>query len=134
MSVEEKKVAVVACAGMDKALGSVARACAFKVVQDLKPKESVLVCIPPLVIGVNSHSEWINKYPVVTIDGCAERCATKIVAEKRGKIRGRVFIPNGVKKHGLKPKESAEIGPDGKKLAEKIADETALLIDKILRK
>jgi len=60
--------------------------------------------------------------------------ALKIVAEKRGKIRGRVFIPNGVKKHGLKPKESAEIGSEGEKLAEKIADETALLIDKILRK
>ena len=40
---EEEKVAIVACAGMDKPLGSVARACAFKVVDDLKPEDSVLV-------------------------------------------------------------------------------------------
>ncbi len=131
---EEEKVAIVACAGMDKPLGSVARACAFKVVKELKPEDSVLVCIPPLVIGVNPHSEWIKKYPVITIDGCPERCATKIVAKNRGKIRGRVFIPQSAQKHGLKPKTSAEIGPEGEKLAAKIADETVLLIDKILRK
>ncbi len=131
---EAEKVAIVACAGMDKSLGSVARACAFKVVEDLKPEDSVLVCIPPLVAGVKPHSEWIKKYPVITIDGCPERCATKIVAKNGGKIRGRVFIPQSVQKHGLKPKTSAEIGPEGEKLAEKIADETGLLIDKILRK
>jgi len=131
---EAEKVAIVACAGMDKSLGSVARACAFKVVEDLKPEDSVLVCIPPLVAGVKPHSEWIKKYPVITIDGCPERCATKIVAKNGGKIRGRVFIPQSVQKHGLKPKASAEIGPEGEKLAEKIADETGLLIDKILRK
>ena len=131
---EAEKVAIVACAGMDKSLGSVARACAFKVVEDLKPEDSVLVCIPPLVAGVKPHSEWIKKYPVITIDGCPERCATKIVAKNGGKIRGRVFIPQSVQKHGLKPKASAEIGPEGEKLAEKIADETGLLIDKVLRK
>jgi len=131
---EEEKVAIVACAGIDKPLGSVARACAFKVVEKLKPDDSVLVCIPPLVVGATPHSEWVKKYPVITIDGCSERCATKIVAENGGRIRGRVFIPQSVQKHGLKPKASAEIGLDGEKLAEKIADETALLIGKILRK
>jgi len=131
---EEQKVAIVACAGMDKPLGSVARACAFKVVEVLKPEDSVLVCIPPLVAGVKPHSEWIKEYPIITIDGCPERCATKIVAKMGGKIRGRVFIPQSVQRHELRPKFSADIGLDGEKLAEKIADETALLIDKILRK
>ncbi len=131
---EEEKVAIVACAGMDKPLGSVARACAFKVVEDLKPEDSVLVCIPPLVAGVNPHSEWIRKYPTITIDGCSERCATKIVAKSGGKIRGRVFLPQSVQKHRLKPETSEEIGSDGEELAEKIAEDTALLINKILRK
>ena len=103
----EEKVAIIACAGMDKPLGSVARACAFKVVEELKPEDSVLVCILPLVAGVKSHSELIKKYPIITIDGCAERCATKITAKNGGKIRGRIFIPQSAQKHGLKPKASA---------------------------
>lgn len=129
-----EKVAIVACAGMDKPLGSVARVCAFKVVEELRPEDSVLVCIPPLVADVKPHSEWIKEHPIITIDGCPERCATKIVAKIGGKIRGRMFIPQSAQKYGLKPKSSAEIGSEGEKLAEKIADETALLIDKILRK
>ena len=129
----EEKVAIIACAGMDKPLGSVARACAFKVVEK-KPENSLLVCIPPLVADVNLHGEWIKKYPIITIDGCAERCATKIAAKNGGKIRGRVFIPQSVQKYGLQPKSAADIGLDGEKLAEAIAEETALLVDKILRK
>ena len=129
---EERKIAIVACAGMDKPLGSVARATAFKVVEDLKPDYTVLVCIPPLVAGANPHPELIKKYPVITVDGCSERCATKIVAKNGGKIRGRVFIPQNVQKLGLKPKTAANIGADGEKLADKIAAETALLVDKIL--
>ncbi len=129
---EERKIAIVACAGMDKPLGSVARATAFKVVEDLKRDSTVLVCIPPLVAGANPHPELIKKYPVITVDGCSERCATKIVAKSGGKIKGRVFIPQSVQKLGLKPKTAADIGADGEKLADKIAEETALLIDKIL--
>ena len=129
---EERKVAVVACAGMDKPLGSVARVSAFKVVENLKPASTVLVCIPPLVAGANPHPELIKKYPVITVDGCSERCATKIVAKSGGKIKGRVLVPQSVQKFGLKPKAAADIGVDGEKLAAKIAEETALLIDKIL--
>jgi len=129
---EERKVAVVACAGMDKPLGSVARATAFKVVENLKPDSAVLVCIPPLVAGANPHPELIKKYPVITVDGCSERCATKIVAKNGGKIKGRVLVPQSVQKFGLNPKAAADIGVEGEKLAEKIAEETALLIEKIL--
>lgn len=129
---EETKVAIIACAGMDKALGSVAQACAFKIVEKLRPDKTVLICIPPLVADVRPYSELIKKNPVITIDGCAERCATKIAVKSGAKIKGRVFIPQSAQKHNLKPNTASDIGPEGEKLAEMIAEETALLIDKTL--
>jgi glycine cleavage system H protein len=117
---------------MDKALGSVAQACAFKIVEKLRPDKTVLICIPPLVADVRPHSELIKKNPVITIDGCAERCATKIAVKSGAKIKGRVFIPQSAQKHNLKPNTASDIGPEGEKLAEMIAEETALLIDKTL--
>src|SRR3989304_4655566 len=98
-----EKVAIVACAGMDKALGSVARACAFEVVEKLRPNKTVLVCIPPLVADVKPYSELIKKNPVVSIDGCMERCATKIAVKSGAKIKGRIFVPQSVQKYDLKP-------------------------------
>lgn len=133
-SMRGDKVAIISCAGMDKALGSVARACAFKVVERLRPNETVLICIPPLVADVKPYSELIKEYPVILIDGCAERCATKIAAKNGAKMRGRVFIPESVQKYGLKPNTASDIGPEGEKLAEKIAEEIAVQVDKLLGK
>jgi len=133
-SMRGDKVAIISCAGMDKALGSVARACAFKVVERLRPNETVLVCIPPLVADVKPYSELIKKYPAILIDGCAERCATKIAAKNGAKIRGRVSIPQSVQKYSLKPNTASDIGPEGEKLAEKIAEEISVQIDKLLGK
>jgi glycine cleavage system H protein len=133
-SVAEDKVAVIPCAGMDKALGSVARACAFEVVEKLRPGKAVLVCIPPLVAGVKSYLEIVRRYPSIPIDGCAERCATKIAVKNGARIKGRILIPECAQKHNLKPKSASDIGPDGEKLVEKLAEEIATEIDKLLGK
>ena len=125
----EDKVAIIPCAGMDKALGSVARACAFEVVK-LRPCKAVLVCIPPLVAGVKSYSEIVKTYPSIPIDGCAERCATKIAVKNGARIKARILIPESVQKYNLKPKSASDIGPDGEKLAEEIATQ----IDRLLGK
>ena len=128
----EDKVAIIPCAGMDKALGSVARACAFKVVEKLRPEKAILICIPPLVAGVKPYFETVKKYPCIPVDGCAERCATKIAAKNGARIRARILIPESVQKHNLKPKSASDIGPDGEKLAERLAEEIAAEIDKLL--
>ena len=129
---KDGKVAVVACAGMDKALGSVARASVFRVVEELRPHDVELVCIPPLLAGVTSHSELVKNLPVVVVDGCAERCATKLVVKTGGRIRGRVLIPVSARKHGLTPESVSNIGPEGEKLAEVVAEEVASIIDKLI--
>ena len=124
------KVVVVACAGMDKPLGSVARVSAFKAVEELRPKQAQLACIPPLMAGAVSHSELVKSLPVITLDGCIERCATKLVAKSGGKIMARIYLPDITKKHNLLPESASHIGSNGERLAELIAQEIALLVDR----
>jgi len=128
------KVAIIPCAGMDKALGSLARACAFKVVEKLRPSKTVLVCIPPLVAGVKSYSEIVKTYPSIPIDGCAERCATKIAVKNGARVKARILVPESIQKHNLKPGSASDIGCDGEELAEKLAEEIAAEIDKLVGK
>ena len=130
---EEEKVAIVACAGMDKPLGSVARACAFKVVEDLKPEDSVLVCIPPLVAGVKPHSEWIKKYPIITIDGCDKRCAEVGTKKYSGKPVATIVVSEIMKKYPpLKAKSRDKLSAEEKELALKVAEEIATKVDEVL--
>jgi len=133
-STETEKVLIIACAGTDKALGSVTRVIAFKVVEKLRPNETTLVSIPPLVAEVKPYSELVKKYPSIIIDGCAERCATKLAIKNGAKMKGRIFLPQSAQKYNLKPNTAFDIGPEGEELAEKTAQEIAVQVDKLLGK
>lgn len=128
---DEGKIAVIACAGMDKALGSVAMLSVFRVVEDLRPDETKLIALPPLLAGVAPYPELVTKLPVIVIDGCAERCTTKLIAKSGGRIRGRILVTDCVKKYGLTPGSAVDVGPEGRELADKIAEEVASIVDKI---
>lgn len=128
----EKKVAIVACTGMGKTLGTVARQVAYKVVEELRPEKTVLICIPSLAANVGEYRNHVKNYPSIILDGCVERCATKIISENNGMIKGKLFLPQLVKKYGLKPGLRADIGPEGEELVSKIAQEVAEQVDRLL--
>jgi uncharacterized metal-binding protein len=128
----EKKVAIVACTGMGKALGTVARQVAYKVMDELRPEETVLICIPSMAANVGEYRNQVENYPSIILDGCVERCATKIISNNNGIIKGRFFLPQLVKKYGLKPGSRTNIGPEGDELVTKIAQEVAAQVDKLL--
>jgi uncharacterized metal-binding protein len=127
------KVAIVACTGMGKALGTVARQVAYKIVEELRPENTVLVCIPSLTAGLEEAKSLLKDYPAITLDGCVERCATKIIFKNGGQVRAKVFLPQMVAKYRLKPKLRTDIGDEGEKLVEKIAEDVAVMVDQLTR-
>lgn len=127
----KKKVCIVPCSGMGKTLGSVAREAGFIVAEDLRPDKTFLICIPSLAAGREEHSEMIGNNPVIVLDGCAERCATKIAVKAGAKIKGRFFLPQSIRKHNLKPKNRVDMGSEGENLAKKIAEDVAAKMDKL---
>ncbi len=128
---DDKKVAIVACTGMGKALGTVTRQVAYKVVDELRPEKTVLICIPSLSAGVGEHKNLLQKYPAIIFDGCVERCATKIIFKNKGIMRAKVFMPQMIAKYGLKPQSRTDLGEDGETLVSKIAEEVATLVDQL---
>ena len=127
----DKKVAIVACTGMGKALGTVARQVAFKVVDELRPTTSVLICIPSAAAGVEGTKNLYKDYPIIALDGCAEMCASKITGKIGGQITTKMFLPQLIAKYKLKPKSRTDIGEEGEQLVAKIADEVAVLVDQL---
>jgi len=131
--VSDKKVAIVACSGMGKALGTVVRQVAYKVVDELRPEKTFLICIPSLTAGVGEYKNLLQKYPSIILDGCVERCATKIISRNHGMMRAKVFLPQMIAKYGLKPRSRTDLGDEGEKLVAKIAEEVAALVDQLSR-
>ena len=128
----ERKVYVVPCSGIGKATASVGREATYKVVEDKRPECADTICLALLTLGDEEALEEVRNADVITIDGCAKDCARKNV-EASGKppvINHRVH--DFLKEHrDLKPETVLDIGDDGSKLVEIIAEDIAGEIDEL---
>lgn len=129
-----KKVAVIPCSGIGKALGTVTREAAYDLCEELRPEETVLVALSKLVLGEEEARERVRNNPTVTIDGCKQMCAAKLVKHSGGTTTREVAVFEAFRRHkGLKPEGIAELNAEGKKLARAIAEEIAAEMEEICK-
>jgi len=101
------KVAILPCTGVGQVVGTIARQAAYRVCEDLCPRETVLVCLPALVKGVQEDLDMVAECPVVVIEGCKECCATHALATRGRVPSATVSVPEVMKGKGLKIKREA---------------------------
>lgn len=134
MSEQSKKVAVFACSGIGKPLGSVAREIGYELTERVRPDTTVLTCLALLVINDPDARKLITENPVIAIDGCVLDCAKKCLAANGAKsVRAYQSIDFFKKHSDLKPEGIAELNEAGKKLAALAADELAGVVDDLVR-
>jgi uncharacterized metal-binding protein len=133
MKGEKQRVAVVPCSGIGKSLGSVTREAAYELCDNLRPGDTQLVALSKLVFGDAEARERVLSSPAVTIDGCKQMCASKLVKHNGGVVAREVAVFDVFRNHkDLKPEGIAELNEPGKELARVIAAEVAEALDKIL--
>ena len=133
MSEQSKKVAVFACSGIGKPLGSVAREIGYELTERVRPDTTVLTCLALLVINDPEARKLIAENPVIAIDGCVLDCAKKSLEANGAKSVKAYQAIDFFKKHNdLKPEGIAELNDAGKKLAALAADELAVVVDELL--
>lgn len=93
----ENKIAVLPCTGIGQVVGTIARQAAYRVCEDLRPKDAVLVCLPALVKGVQEDIDMIRMCPVVVIEGCRECCAGYALKLQGGEASAVVSVPESIK-------------------------------------
>jgi uncharacterized metal-binding protein len=132
MNGEKQSVVVVPCSGIGKSLGSVTRETAYELCDNLRPNNTRLVALSKLVLGDQEARERVRTSPVVTIDGCKQMCAAKLVKHNGGAVAREVAVFDAFRNHkGLKPEGIAELNPQGKQLARVLAEEIAEQLDVI---
>ena len=133
MSQINKKVGITACTGINLVNGTVARMAIYKVLEELRPNQTVLICLPALAAEVEEDIEFVRDHPSIILDGCGKKCAEKVFNKFKSKIKGIFSVSDYQQKYpNLIPKSIVEIGPDGEKLAQKIAEDIAKKVDEVL--
>jgi uncharacterized metal-binding protein len=126
MSAPKEMVLVVPCSGIGKPFGSVSREAAYELCEELRPESTRLLALAKLVLGEPAARELVGKHPAVTIDGCKQMCASKMVKESGGTVAHEVAVLDVFRRHKhLKPEGIAELNEAGRKLARVLAQELA---------
>jgi uncharacterized metal-binding protein len=71
----QKKVGIIACSGEELPEGTITRQAALKVLEQLRPGDTVTICLPLFLAGGEGDRTFAKFYPTIAIDGCEKRCA-----------------------------------------------------------
>ena len=68
----QKKVGIVSCSGEELAEGTVTRLAALKVLEKMRPGDTVTICLPLFLAGGEGDRAFAKFYPTIAIDGSVE--------------------------------------------------------------
>jgi uncharacterized metal-binding protein len=134
MSTEKPKVVIVPCSGIGKSFGSVSREAAYEVCETLRPGDTQIVALSKLVLGDSAARDAVTRCPAITIDGCKQMCAAKMVRQSGGIVAKEFTVFDVFRRHkDLKPEGISALNEGGMKLARALAGEVAEAVDEIVR-
>ena len=131
----EPKVGIVACSGEELAEGTVARLAALKVLNDLRPRDTVTICLPLFLAGGAGDRAFARLHPTITVDGCELRCAAHGTEKYSSKPAASLVVNELVAECGLeRPEGRRRLNSAGQKAVEVTAERLAVLVDQALGK
>ncbi|MEG6565517.1 putative zinc-binding protein [Thermoanaerobacterium saccharolyticum] len=130
------RIAIMPCAGIGQIFGQITREVGYNLVDDLHPENTVLVCPPALAVDIQEDIDFINEYPVLVLNGCKDRCATKLILQKGGQVEAEVYLPDILKKEkiSLKDEKRGRLGEKSKLAIQKMTEDASRLVKNLLNR
>jgi uncharacterized metal-binding protein len=131
----QKKVGIVTCSGEELPEGTVTRLAARCVLDELRPGDTVTICLPLFLAGGEGDRAFAKYYPTIAIDGCEKRCAYHGTARYSNQPAASIVITDLEKQFELeKPEGRRHLNDAGKKAVQIAADELVKQVDILLEK
>jgi uncharacterized metal-binding protein len=127
------KVGIISCSGEEIAEGTISRSAVRRVLESLRPHETVTLCLPLFLAGNEGERNFARTHPTITIDGCDKQCA-KWGTEKHGGPVARALVVSdilGGEAAGCE-RSSRSRGPADDEAVRLVAEEIASAVDAIL--
>jgi uncharacterized metal-binding protein len=131
----QKKVGIVACSGEELAEGTVTRLAALRVLEELRPNDTVTICLPLFLAGGEGDRAFARFYPTIAVDGCELRCAARATEMYSGKPAASIVVTDVVNEAGLgQPEGLRRLNEAGRQAVEATAGHMAFMVDDLLGK
>lgn len=131
----KNKVGIVACSGEDLPEGTVTRLAALKILEELRPAETVTICLPLFLAGGEGDRAFARFYPTIAIDGCELRCAARGTEKYSGKPAAGVVVTEIAAEARIKKiAGSRRLNSAGMQAVELTASRVTGLVDELISK
>ena len=129
----KKKIGLISCSGEDLAEGLMSRLATLKVLEDLRPTDTVTLCLPLFLAGDTKERAFAKVYPTIAIDGCTKQCAARATDFYSAKparsivisdLLSELSVPNLSSRRSLTKEENI--------IKDNIADQLANIVDELL--
>lgn len=114
-----KSYAILPCNGLDKCAGCISKEVAIKLIETT---DSEIICPVLYRVADARYNKIAEEKPLLVLDGCATRCASKLAAEKGLKITEKINISDEAKANNLTIGKSLRLGEGELNLVNIITD------------
>ena len=130
-----KKVGVIACSGEELPEGTITRLATLRVLHELRPEDTVTICLPLFLAGGEGERNFAKFYPTISVDGCEKRCAFRGTEKYSNRPAASVVVTDLIKEHGLEqPHGCRKLDASGMHAVKIAADRIAAMVDDLLGK
>lgn len=86
------KVGVLSCSGEECLGGTVSRLATLKMLHELRPEQTVTLCLPLYLAGRAEERFFAKAFPVIAVDGCEKCCARRATEKYSGQVADSVVV------------------------------------------
>lgn len=123
----------MACSGEELPEGTVTRLAALKVLEQLRPADTVTICLPLFLAGGEGDRAFAKFYPTIAVDGCEQRCAARATEKYSNKPAGGIVVTELAAERGLKrPAGLRQLDQAGLEAVDAAAQSIAAQVDELL--
>jgi DGC domain len=128
----KKKVGLVSCSGEELPEGTITRLATLRVLESLRPGETVTICLPLFLAGGEGDRAFARFNPTVTIDGCEKRCAARGTERYSAKPAASIVVTELCRGQSGGLGSARRLSESGMNAVATVAQEIARSVDRLL--
>lgn len=130
-----KKVGIIACSGEELAEGTITRQAALKVLEQMRPDDTVTICLPLFLAGGEGDRAFAKFYPTISVDGCELYCAARATEKYSNKPAVSIMVRGVIAENNLRqPEGRRQLDASGLQAVESTVNKITASVDELLGK
>lgn len=129
----ETKVGIISCSGEEIPEGTISRLATRRVLELMRPGNTVTICLPLFLAGNEAEREFAAKHPTITVDGCDKLCAKKGTEKHSGPVSAALVVSDILNGEcGCCARSAKDRSEKDKEAVWLVSEEIAKAVDEIL--